>query len=350
VARRRIRWTCITILLVLVGLGVAPGALAETAPPIPVVFDSDMDFDDAAALAYLSREHKARRIDLRAVTVTNNGAGLPGSGIRNARCLLQRFGLSHVPVADGSPNAPHATPPELRLNVELVMATTLLGCLQGTHPAPVSAAHLIVDTIRRSPSDVVIIATGPLSNLAAALQSDPQLPDRIAETYVMGGAVHVPGNLCCTTTAGFDGSQELNMWIDPPAAQRVFDSFPANPVSVVALDATRFVPLTVPFAQRLGADQRTAEARVVAAIANHPIITVPAALGMAFWWDPLTAMAAIRPGVVGFQDERIVVVQDGASSGRTAASVEGRAVRLGVSADRAGFEQRFIDTLNGRAT
>jgi purine nucleosidase len=351
----------ISVITGLIGLGVAPAvsagsASAAVAPPVPVVFDTDMDFDDAAALAYLSREHKAGRIDLRAVTVTNSGAGLPGSAIRNARCLLHRFGLGHVPVADGSPTAPNATPPELRLNVELVMATVLLGCLQGTHPAPVSAAALLVDTIRRSPTDVVLIATGPLSNVAAALQLDAAQPssttlqERIAATYVMGGAVGVPGNICCTTTVGFDGSQELNMWIDPPAAQRVLEAFPANPVFLVPLDATRYVPVTAPFAQRLNADQRTAEAQVVAAIANHPLISVGSALGQAFWWDPLAAMAAVRPGVVSYQDHPISVVQAGAQAGRTALAVDGRAVHVGVFADQAGFEQRFIDTLNGRST
>lgn len=235
------------------------------------------------------------------MTLTNSGAGLPGSAIRNARCLLQRFGLGHVPVADGSPTAPNPTPPEARLTVELVMATVLLGCLQRTHPAPVSAAALMVDTIRRSSTDVVLIATGPLSNVAAALQLDAAQPstttlqERIAATYVMGGAVGVPGYICCTTTVGFDVSQELNMWIDPPAGQRVLDAFPANPVFLVPLDATRFVPVTVAFAQRLNADQRTAEAQVVAAIANHPLTTVGASLGKAEWWDPLAAMAGSGP-------------------------------------------------------
>src|SRR5690606_1968315 len=55
---------------------------------MPVVFDTDMDFDDAAALAYLCQEHKLGQIDLRAVTVSNNGVGLPGSAIRHARCVL----------------------------------------------------------------------------------------------------------------------------------------------------------------------------------------------------------------------------------------------------------------------
>ena len=71
----------------------------------PVVFDSDMDFDDTAALAYLAGEHKLGRIELRAVTVTNNGGGLPVQGLLHARCLLARFGLDDVPVADGAPAA-----------------------------------------------------------------------------------------------------------------------------------------------------------------------------------------------------------------------------------------------------
>lgn len=120
------------------------------------------------------------------------------------------------------------------MNVELVLATVLLGCLEGTQAAPVSAAQLVVDSIRASTSAVTLIATGPLSNVAAALELDASQPssttlqDRIGATYVMGGAVRVPGNACCTTTLGSDGSQELNMWIDPPAAQRVLSSFPTD--------------------------------------------------------------------------------------------------------------------------
>ncbi len=359
-ARRR---TSIFVVVGLVLLALTPAAGAAPPPsvttaPVPVVFDTDMDFDDAAALAYLSQEHKRGRIDLRAVTVTNNGVGLSGLAIKNARCLLRRFGLGHVPVADSSPLPAHIAPPEARIVVELVMASVLLGCLESTQPAPVSAERLLVDSIRNAPSDVVLVATGPLSNVAAAFRLDAAGPprattllDHLAGAYVMGGAVHVPGNLCCTTTLGFDGSQELNMWIDPPAAQQAFASLSGSPVSLIALDATRHVPLTAAFAERLRNDQQTPEAQLVAAIANHPVVALGGALTPAYWWDPLTAVAAMRPGVVSYEDARIaVVVPDGTQSGRTVASPDGVAMRVGVSADRAGFEQVFIDALNGRST
>lgn len=350
---RRRAWVILVIGLISSGLAPAaaqPGGVAR----VPVVFDTDMDFDDAAALAYLSQLHKRGRIDLRAVTVTNSGAGLPGLAIRNARCLLRRFGLSHVPVADGSPSAPNQAPPELRLTVELVLATVLLGCLAGTHPGPVPASQLLVDAVRRAPSGVVLIATGPLSNVAGALQLDaarppstPSLRDRVARAYVMGGAVRVPGNLCCTTTTGFDGSQELNVWIDPPAADATFAGLP---VSLVPLDATRHVPLTPAFAERLRNDQHTPEAQVVSAIANHPVVIVGGAVAPPSWWDPLAAVAATRPGVVTYEAGRITVAQTGAEAGRTALSADGRSLEFGVFADQAAFEQTFIDTLNGRGT
>jgi len=353
------KWVSLVVGMIALALGpaaVSPAGVSASTGPVPVVFDTDMDFDDAAALAYLSQEHKKGRIELRAVTVTNSGVGLPGLAIRNARCLLRRFGLGHVPVADGSPTASHAAPPEARLTVELVMQSVLLGCLESTQPAPVSAAQLLVDSIRSARSKVVLVATGPLSNVAGALRLDAARPpsattlaDHLAGAYVMGGAVRVAGNLCCTTTAGFDGSQELNMWIDPPAARDTFASLPEGSVSLVPLDATRDVPVTAAFAARLRSDQQTPEAQLVAAIANHPLVTLGAALASAYWWDPLAAMAATRPGVVNFQADRVAVVQDGVQSGRTAPSSDGRTMQVGVSADGARFEQIFVDTLNGRS-
>nr|BFF20499.1 hypothetical protein GCM10025730_40200 [Promicromonospora thailandica] len=73
-------------------LGLAGGAVtpaaAETARepaghgPVPVVYDSDLDFDDAATLLYLCQADKQGLVDLRAVTVVNNGVGTPAAPSR----------------------------------------------------------------------------------------------------------------------------------------------------------------------------------------------------------------------------------------------------------------------------
>ena len=67
-----------------------------------------------------------------------------------------------------------------------------------------------------------------------------------------------------------------------------------------------------------------------------------------YWWDPLPAMSALHRGHVEFTTGRVDVVPDGPSAGRTVLSPSGGLIRYGIAADTAAFEERFLDTLNGR--
>jgi inosine-uridine nucleoside N-ribohydrolase len=61
--------------------------------------------------------------------------------------------------------------------------------------------------------DFWLVATGPLTNVALALRSDPSLVDRLAGIAIMGGG------------AGFGNTTawaEFNIWADPEAASVVF--------------------------------------------------------------------------------------------------------------------------------
>src|ERR1044072_1002197 len=64
------------------------------------IIDTDMDNDDAAAIAYMCQKHLLGDIRLLGVTITNNGVGLPGKAIKHVRCLLEQCGLPGLPVAD----------------------------------------------------------------------------------------------------------------------------------------------------------------------------------------------------------------------------------------------------------
>jgi purine nucleosidase len=324
--------------------GSAAPAAAGAAPPV-VIFDSDMDWDDAATLAYLAQEDRLGRIDLRAVTVVNNGGGLPGRAIRHARCLVEALGLEDVQIADGSDAAPNAFPAELRQSVDRVVASVLPGCAASEAPSRLRAPDLI-DRVLAGEPDARLIVTGPLSNVAAAA------PAASRRVTAMGGAVRVPGNLCCGTPPDFDGSQEFNFWIDPAAGQAVLAKG-AGRVRLVPLDATNDVPITPAFVDRLRADHRTPAADIVLGIASHPEIAPFIATGEVFWWDPVAAMSVIQRGVVDFETGRLGVVPDGPSAGRTVLfrtglSRTGRPARFGTAAATAVFEQRFIGALNGR--
>jgi purine nucleosidase len=341
------------------GAAVVAGALGTARPvsaaggsgrPMPVVYDSDLDFDDASTLAYLCEEHKLRRIDLRAVTVANNGFGRPDRTLRHARSVLEQCGLPWVPVAEGATGeGVHPAPPELVATIETVLTGALGDAGSPPPPAPLSAPELIARTVLRSRRPVTVLATGPLTNVAAALRSRA-VADRIERIQVMGGAIDVGGNLYGSALPGFDNSQEFNMWLDPVSAGDVLRRARPGSVHLVPLDATASLPITRTFIDRLAADQHAPGARVAYRIATQPDLLALIDLGIMYWWDAAAAVSLVHDDgtIATFEGVRIDVVQDGVQSGRTVSVPSGRPVRAAFHADRAAFEQRFLDSLNGR--
>jgi inosine-uridine nucleoside N-ribohydrolase len=350
----RILWRALLVFAVTAGL-LAPAAgpaaaVDETGRPIPVIYDSDLDIDDAATLAFLCEEHKQRRVDLRAVTVTDNGFGLPGRTRQHALSVLEQCGLPGIPVAEGMNETPHKAPADARRDVEKVLSGALGDAGRDPGPATVTAAQLIATTLATTPGKITVLATGPLTNLARAVPAGSRQASKVGALHVMGGAVEVGGNLFGEALPGFDNSQELNIWLDPAGARDIFAALPAETVHLTPLDATNHVPITPAYVDRLGADMTTPSARIVHAIMTQPVMEAGIPLGFYYWWDAVAALRAFHnDGVVtDVRTTGITVVQDGPQSGRTAASADGNRLRVAYDADPVRFEQVFLDGLNGR--
>jgi purine nucleosidase len=314
-----------------------------------VIYDSDLDFDDASTLAYLCEEHRLGRIDLRAVTITNDGFGEPHRTLRHARTILDECGLPGVPVAEGPAGAGvHPAPPELVSTIETVLTGALDDGDAPPPPAPLTASGLITRTVLASAGPTTVLATGPLTNLAAVL-ADPDVARRIGRIQVMGGAIAVPGNLYGSALPGFDNSQEFNMWLDPPAARTVLRRARPGSVHLVPLDATASVPITPGFVDRLGADRDAPGARLAYRILRQPDLAALVDLGIMYWWDALAALSLVHDDIVTVRRQvPISIVQTGEQSGRTVTTRDGVPVRAALEADRVAFEETFLDALNGR--
>ena len=328
----------------------APAAAAAApARPLPVIYDSDLDFDDASTLAYLCEEHKLRRIELRAVTVANDGFGRPDRTLRHARSVLEQCGLPGLPLAAGAAGTGvHPAPPELVTTIETVLSGALGDAALPPYPSRVSAPELIARTVRRSAEPVTVLATGPLTNVAAAL-GRPGVARRIGRIQLMGGAIGVPGNLYGSALPGYDNSQEFNMWMDPVSARTVLRRARPGSVHLVPLDATAAAPITGGFIARLAADQQAPGARLTYRIVSQPDLRALIDLGIMYWWDAVAAVAAVHGDeVTTFRRVRIDVVQTGVQSGRTVTTPSGRLVLAAFDADTAAFEERFLKSLNGR--
>ena len=102
------------------------------------------------------------------------------------------------------------------------------------------SARLIVDLIREHPQEVRIITFGPLTNIAMALELDPQLPFLLNGLICLGGAVH---------GGDVTASAEFNFWSDPEAARTVIKS-PVGKI-IVPLDVSGGPDLTFDDIDRL---------------------------------------------------------------------------------------------------
>jgi purine nucleosidase len=310
-----------------------------------VVVDADMSFDDAATLAYLAQADRQGLADVDAVTVSLSGAAYTGRGLSHARCLVRKHGLRGVPVSDGDALGANPLPEAIRSYVDRVVhnASALGSAACPDVPTEGKAARIL--TAPRGP--FTLIALGPLTNVAQALERDRSLARRIDRIFIMGGST-THGNLCCGAGDGTDHGQEFNFWADPAAAQKVFSAL-SGKVYLTALDATDFVPITFDFLDRLEADDTTVATATVVTILNDPDVQEYMRQGLMYWWDPLDAAAAITGRFVTYERTRLSVVQSGVEAGRTVVDPRGARVRLGVAADAAAFEDHFLAVLNGRA-
>jgi purine nucleosidase len=180
--------------------------------------DCDTGVDDALAIALLLTHDE---ITLAGIgTVTGNTTATQAAA--NTLGLLRLAGRTDIPVAvggGGAGGAPH-------VHGGNGVGGAVLP--HGGAPDPRTAVEMLLDLARQHPGELHILATGPCTNLAAALRAEPRLPELIAGVTFMGGAVHVAGNV--TRYA------EANVATDPAAVAEVF----AAPwlVTLVPLDVS----------------------------------------------------------------------------------------------------------------
>jgi len=200
---------------------------------IPIVIDCDPGHDDAIAilLALASPE-----VELRAVTTVAGNQTLDKT-TRNALKVLELAGRTDVPVAAGA-ERPLERP--LRTAAHVHGESGLDGPAlpePAALPLDMHAADLLAELIEPG---VVLVPTGPLTNVALLLRRHPDVRDRLDRIVWMGGAI-AEGNV---TPAA-----EFNAFVDPEAAAQVFGS--GIPLTMIGLDVTHKALFTRAHADRL---------------------------------------------------------------------------------------------------
>jgi purine nucleosidase/pyrimidine-specific ribonucleoside hydrolase len=205
---------------------------------VPVVLDCDPGHDDAFAI-WLAAGHPALR--LLAIT-TVGGNGRVEHTTHNARVVCTVAGIRDVPIAAG------ADGPLVRVLVpaEDIHGVNALGGPVLPEPDveldPRGAVELLRAVLIDSAEPVVVIATGPLTNIALLLRLHPQVVPKIAQIAWMGGS---------TARGNVTPYAEFNCWVDPEAAAAVLAR--GIPFGMVGLNVTHQALVTPEVMDRLGA-------------------------------------------------------------------------------------------------
>lgn len=268
--------------------------------------------------------------------------GVPEGAIPATRKILDLAGRSDVAVAEGTLEGPNPFPYHWRLECMRVSDFPALNrrseplALLSDLPGHEFLARSVLDV----PEPMTLLVTGPLTNLAWALDHHPEIEDHVRELVFMGGALEVQGNV---EQPGHDGSAEWNVYWDPRAAKRVFDS--RIPITLFPLDVTNRLPVTEEFRRAFGAQYEYPFSAVAGTIwamtAGWDLAT-----GLPYFcWDTLTTSYLARPDLCTYREVSIDVLTDGPSQGRTVVSAGGRPVKAAMDVDANGFYAHALETL-----
>ena len=205
-------------------------------PPRPLILDVDTGIDDMIALLIAATSPE---LNLRGVTCVAGNVEIHHVA-RNTGKVLRMVGRGDVPVSIGAARplqrrlrtAPDTHGPTGTGYVELRGEDRALGTTEYT---AIPASRYLGAHVSRHPGEMSIVALGPLTNLAAAVQQGTDLAGSAREVIWMGGTLEERGN---TTETG-----EWNACVDPEATEACLAAGAIH--RIFPLDATQDIVFTM---------------------------------------------------------------------------------------------------------
>ena len=180
-----------------------------------IILDCDPGHDDAVAIMLAAASDK---IEILGITCVAGNATLENT-IENAKKVCTLINKKKIKIYSGS---------DKPLKYELITAEHVHGKsgldiegkdfnvsdnykTEDTH-----AVDFIIEECLKQPEPIYLCPTGPLTNIAMALNKEPRIKKNIKQIVFMGGVGMSLGNIT--------PSAEFNIYVDPHAAEVVFNS------------------------------------------------------------------------------------------------------------------------------
>jgi len=194
-----------------------------------IIIDADPGVDDAFAIMLALKSDKLK---IEAITTVAGNCSLDNA-TKNSLKILDLINRKDIPVYKGMDKAlkkDNGNADYVHGNNGLggIKYKPIIGTVEDGH-----AVDYLIESVNGNPGEITIVAIGPLTNIASAINKDKNFAKNVKELVIMGGSID-KGNI--TPVA------EFNFYIDPDAAKIVFDSDFKN-ITMIGLDVTTKVPL-----------------------------------------------------------------------------------------------------------
>ena len=188
-----------------------------------IILDCDPGHDDAIALLLACYSPK---LNLLGVSTCSGNQTVEKTS-RNASNLLHYFLKENIPLAVGNPNP---LVRESRICPEIHGESGLDGFVfpQYEHNYSKLKGYELIIKLLKENEDVIMVTTGPMTNLALAIKHEPSIVNRIKEIVLMGGS---------TNEGNITKAAEFNILVDPEAADICFSC--GVPLRMLGLNVTR---------------------------------------------------------------------------------------------------------------
>ncbi len=274
------------------------------------MLDCDPGHDDAMAILLAAA---SPTIDLRAITTVAGNQTVDKTTL-NARRVCSVAAIRGVPIAAGRDRPLRR---ERMVAAEIHGASGLDG-VEWDEPSVGTdardAVDLIIEEATAGTEPLTIVAVGPLTNVAEALQQEPAIAARLDRIAIMGGAIGL-GN--------WTPAAEFNIYADPEAADIVLRS--GVPVTMAALEVTHKALATDSVIERI-ATFDTPVARMSVALLRYFAETYERVFGFPApaVHDPCAVAAVIDPSIVATRSMNVTVeLESDLTLGRTVCDVYG---------------------------
>ena len=281
-----------------------------------VLMDHDGGVDDYLATMLLMT---MEQYELIGVVVTPADCYIQPA-VSATRKILDLMGGSHIPVAESTLRGINAFPYLYRRDSFVVDHLPILNQKEtiSTPLVAESGQNFMLQMLQEATEPVTLMVTGPLTNVAFALERSPEIEAKIRRIIWMGGALNVPGNVEKNWEPGQDGSAEWNAYWDAISVARVWRS--QIEIIMCTLDITNNVPVTSEFVQKIGRQRHYS----ISDLAGQCYaLVIPQDY---YAWDVLATSYLGNPEAFELKEWETEIITSGLSQGRTKVVTGGRKI------------------------